>query len=247
MADVRHTILLVEDDADVRASLTDLIQLNGHHCLQANNGCEGLSMATEHEPDIIITDIVMPKMDGFEMVKALLNDMQIAHIPIIILTAKSQDKYKLEGLELGAVDYLLKPFNSRELILKVRNILKHQENVLQGNWKKIFNSSIKDSVYEDDKLFIESLHNKVLDRMGSTSFGVSELADELNMSERNLYRKIKELFGMPVATYIREVRLQRAHQLLEKNSSISKAEVAYEVGYRSPRHFAKAYQKRFGG
>lgn len=246
MADRRHTVLLVDDDANVRDSLRDLIELNGYHFIQAVNGCDGLAKASEHDPDIIITDVIMPEMDGFEMVEALLDDLQLAHIPIIILTAKSRDKDKLQGLELGAVDYQVKPFNSHELLLKVRNILIHQENIMHLNWQKMFNSSLKDDACDDDKIFLNNLYNEVLEKMGSTSFRVTELADRMNMSERNLYRKVKELLGMPVARYIREVRLQRAHQLLKRDTAISKAEVAYEVGYRSPRHFAKAYQKRFG-
>lgn len=110
----------------------------------------------------------------------------------------------------------------------------------------MINSSLKNSACEDDKHFMKNLYNEVLDKMVSTSFGIFELADQLNVGERNLYRKVKKLFGMSVAIYIREVGLQRAYQLLENNSSIPKAEVAYEVGYRGPGDFAKAYHKRFG-
>ncbi|HCD51749.1 MAG TPA: hypothetical protein DEQ34_04830 [Balneolaceae bacterium] len=246
MAEAEYTILLVEDDEAVRESVVELISMYGYDCLQAENGQIGLETAKEETPDIIVSDVMMPVMDGFNFVKEVLKDPEIAHIPIIMLTAKVEEQDMLEGLESGAVDYLTKPFNSKELLFKVRNILKSRDEFKSKNWQNLLSESFVEDTYDEDKEFMKDLYKVVTSKMESSNFGVTELAADLNVSERNLYRKVKELTGEPVAAFIREARLQRAHQLLSGNQVKTKSEAAYKVGFKSPRHFSKAYKKRFG-
>lgn len=246
MAREKHSILIIEDDPDVRDAISDLLRMEGYDCRHASNGLEGLKEAKKIEPDLIVTDIMMPKMDGFEFVQKLFANRELAHIPVIIITAKASDLDKIEGLELGAVDYLTKPFNGRELRLKIRNIFTQQESYRTKNWQTLLTDSASVSPDDNKTEFVQSLYSIIVRELGSSSFGVSNLADHLNTSERNLYRKVKEYTGMTVATYIREIKLQRAHQLLTNDNTVTKAEVASKVGFKSPSHFKKVYKKRFG-
>lgn len=246
MAAIHHKILVVEDDALVRNSLLELLQLNDFETSCAKEGQEGLDLALTEPPDLIITDIMMPGMNGMEFCRNVLADPRLAHIPIIMLTARATEADRIEGLEQGAVDYLTKPYHSQELMLKVRNLIKAREEFKKKNWQHLLATSFEDPDLGEDEQFLKTVYKVIVEQMERFNFGVGDLADHLNVSERSLYRRVRELTGVPVAGFIREIRLQRARSLLEEERVKTVAELAYQVGFKSPKHFSRTYKKRFG-
>lgn len=245
MKNDQYKILVVEDNDDVRISIIELLEMYGYDCIEAIDGADGLEKARENLPNIIVSDIMMPKVNGYEFTKKVIEDIEISHIPVIMLTAKVKEEDKLDGLENGAVDYLTKPFSSKELVLKIRNIIKSREEFKNRNWQSLLNNSFEDSGLSEDEEFLKTLYDSIIAKIENVNFGVAELASELMLSERNLYRKVKELTGIPVAAFIREIKLQRAKSLIETNQFNTISEVAYKVGFRSPKYFSKAFKKRF--
>lgn len=240
-----HTVLLVEDTEDVRISVAELLEMNGYRCITAVHGQDGIEKARQNDPDIIVSDIMMPVMDGFELAKSIAEEDALSHIPIIMLTAKIEEKDMLEGLELGAVDYLTKPFNSKELMLKIRNIINRRERFKQNNWQALMAETLELEPENQDQEFLRSLHDEIAKNIDNANFGVAELAHLMIMSERNLYRRVKDLTGQTVASLIREVRLQYAHTLISEKRVKTISEAAYKVGFKSPKHFSRAYKQRF--
>ncbi|MCH2449200.1 MAG: response regulator [Gracilimonas sp.] len=241
-----HKILVVEDDDLIRTSLLELLELSEFKTFSAEEGREGLELAKRELPDLIITDIMMPVMNGMEFCRNVFQDNTLAHIPIIMLTARVAETDRIEGLEHGAVDYLTKPYNSKELILKVRNLLKAREQFKKKNWQYLLAISFEDSDLSEDEQLLKSVYEGISKQIDRFDFGVGDLAGQLNLSERSLYRRVKELTGVPVAEFIREIRLQRARSLVENKQVKTISELAYKVGFKSPKHFSRAYKKRFG-
>lgn len=240
-----YNILLVEDTEEVRVAVSELLIMNGYDCATAVNGKEGLELAGTYEPDVIISDVMMPEMDGIEFARSISESPELSHIPVIMLTAKVEEQDMIEGLESGAVDYLTKPFNSRELMLKIRNIINRRERYKASNWQALMADSLEKESDNEDKLFLKSLHDHISRNLDNANFGVSELAHTMMMSERNLYRKVKELTGQPVASLVREVRLQFAHKLIINKQVKTLSEAAYKVGFKSPKHFSRTYRQRY--
>lgn len=247
MKDSHHTVLLVEDTEDVRISVSELLEMNGYRCITAEHGMDGLEKARESKPDVIVSDIMMPVMDGYDLARKLAVEDTLSHIPVIMLTAKTEEQDMLAGLELGAVDYLTKPFNSSELMLKIRNIISRRQRFKQNTWLTLMADSLDREPENDDQQFLRALHDEIHRNIDNTRFGVSDLSHRLMMSERNLYRRVKELVGQPVAALIREIRLQYAHSLISDKRVKTLSEAAYKVGFKSPKHFSRAYKQRFNG
>jgi DNA-binding response OmpR family regulator len=243
--ETQYKVLLVEDTEEVRLAVSDLIEMNGFECITAKNGKEGLEKAEEDEPDVIISDVMMPVMDGFEFARSVTETPSLSHIPIIMLTAKVEEQDMIEGLELGAVDYITKPFNSTELMLKIRNIIKRRELFRQNNWQAMMAESLDQEPENEDQRFLRTLHEHISSNIDNSNFGVSELSHLMMVSERNLYRRVKELTGEPVASLVREVRLQYAHKLITNKKVKTISEAAFKVGFKSPKHFSRAYKQRF--
>lgn len=241
-----HKVLVVEDDDDVRISIVELLTMFEYHVESAENGKVGLEKAHDFIPDIIVSDVMMPVMDGLEMAETVGKDPELAHIPIIMLTAKVKEEDKLEGLESGAIDYITKPFNSKELVLKIGNILKSREDFSKSKWQTLLAGTFEAPELTEDEQFLKDFYEAVASKIEHIDFGVSQLADMLNVSERNLYRRVKELTKVPVAECIREIRMQRALELISTRQVKTISEVAYKVGFRSPKYFSKTYKQRFG-
>ena len=242
----KYKVLVVEDDDDVRISILELLTMFEYDVESAINGQQGLDKAREILPNIIISDVMMPVMDGLEMAEQAGKDSLIAHIPIIMLTAKMKEEDKIEGLESGALDYITKPFNSKELVLKIGNILKSRDDFSASKWQTLLAGTFESPELNDDEQFLKDLYEVVASEIENVNFGVPQLAEELNISERNLYRRVKELTKVPVAECIREIRMQRAHELISTKQVKTISEVAYKVGFRSPKYFSKTYKNRFG-
>jgi signal transduction histidine kinase/ligand-binding sensor domain-containing protein/AraC-like DNA-binding protein len=243
-ADGKPIVLIVEDNADLRVYIREYLEAD-YAVQEAGTGKEGYDRATEIVPDIVISDVMMPEMDGKELCRALKQDVRTSHIPVILLTARAGIDNKIEGLEIGADDYVTKPFDSRELMARVRNLIEQRRQL-----RKRFSAGVvlkpgEVAVTSIDDALLKKVMEIVEKNMGDENFGVDDLARETFLSRRHLYRKLEALTNLAPAEFIQYIRLQRAHELLRKNAG-SIAEVAYQVGFASPSHFSARFHERFG-
>jgi DNA-binding response OmpR family regulator len=240
----KSTLLIVEDNADLRGYIRDYMDTE-YSVLEAADGKMGYDKAIEVIPDLIISDVMMPGMDGIELCRALKQDVRTSHIPVILLTARAGTDSKIEGLETGADDYVTKPFDSRELLARVRNLIE-QRRVLRAKFSA--GAVLKPGevvVTSLDDAFLKKAIEAVEKNIGNEDFSVDDLAREVFLSHRTLNRKLQALTNLPPVEFIRYVRLQRARELLEKNAG-SVAEVAFQVGFGSPAYFTLCFRERFG-
>jgi len=237
-------ILVVEDNTDLRHFIMD--SLGGEFVfLEAGDGKEGLEKATAEIPDMIISDVMMPEMDGITMAERIKADFRTCHVPLILLTAKSTEGSKLEGLKRGADDYLTKPFNKQELLLKVRNGVKRQQKLREKLRAELMSDTPKVEVISEDERFMVKVKETILNHIGDEQLSVESLAEEIGFSRVHLYRKVNGLIGMSVNELIRKLRLQRAAQLLQQEWG-SVSQVAYEVGFSNLSYFSKVFKEEFG-
>jgi len=239
----RSTVLIVEDNDELRAFIADLLKADCN-LYTADNGINGLNAAFEVIPDVIISDVMMPGMDGFEMCATLKNDERTSHIPIILLTAKDSPQSNLEGYQTGADDYIVKPFENEILRLKLRNIISTREATRkQFDFKSIL-SVEKLKLGNTDREFIKKCLLHIEKNLGNQTFGVDQLAEELAFSTRNFYRKIKSLTNQTPAELIRIYRLQFAKNLVQ-TTNMRVYEIAEAVGYDDVKRFSQAFKKQF--
>lgn len=204
-------------------------------------------MAIEHVPDIIISDVMMPVMDGITLCKKLKSDKRTSHIPLILLTARTSLIFKVEGLETGADEYMTKPFNPKVLELKVRNLLR-----LRTRMHEVFTDNTvlsiepkKVTLNSADELFVQQIVESVENNIARSEYSVEELCRDVAMSRMQLYRKLKALTGLSANEFIRSMRLKRAAQLLEQKQ-LTIAEITYEVGFSDLPYFRECFKKMFG-
>lgn len=237
--------LVVEDNQDV-ASYINLCLQNSYQILNAVDGEEGINMAMEHTPDIIISDIMMPKKSGFELCETLKKDVKTNHIPIILLTAKASQKDKISGLSIGADAYLTKPFNKEELLIRINQLIELRKT-LQHKYKIDANFLLepKKSTENVNDLFINNVIKTINKNMEDSNFNAFYLARALHLSESQLYRKLKALTNTSTAIYIRKIRLLKAKKLLQ-TTVLSVSEIAYITGFNDPSWFSKAFKEEFG-
>jgi signal transduction histidine kinase/DNA-binding response OmpR family regulator/streptogramin lyase len=239
-------ILLVEDNADMRKYLRERLQ-RSYHIIEAANGAEGLKMGMRRMPDLIISDVLMPKMNGMEMCTALKSDVQTSHIPIILLTAQADSTNKIEGLETGADDYVSKPFDSNELEVRVRNLIKSREMLIERftRSKKLVLEPKEITITPLDEIFIKKVLESIEANISDPEFRVEDLGKDLGMSRMPLYKKIKALTGQTAVEFVRTIRLKRAAQLL-KQQQLTVSEVTYDVGFNDLQYFRTCFKKQFG-
>jgi len=242
--DDKPHILVVEDNSDLRKFIIGSLGTE-FHFLEAADGKEGLQTAIDEIPDLIISDVMMPEMDGITMTGKLKKDSRTSHIPLILLTAKTTDESKLSGLGTGADDYLTKPFNKQELLLKVRNSIASRIKLREKIRLELLKESPKMEVQSADEQFLYKVREEILSRLSDEQLGVESLAEEIGLSRSQLLRKITALTGMSVNELIRTFRLQKAAQLLEQNWG-PVTQVAYEVGISNLSYFSKAFKEKYG-
>jgi DNA-binding response OmpR family regulator/anti-sigma regulatory factor (Ser/Thr protein kinase) len=244
-ASVKPIVLIVEDNADVRAYMREYL-VTGYEVQEAHDGSEGIEKAKEIIPDLIISDVMMPKKDGYELCRTLKLDEKTSHIPIILLTAKAGTENKIEGLETGADDYLTKPFDAKELLVRVKNLIDLRQKLRERFGKLLISLSPDQApVKSVDKTFLDKLRVAIEKNMSREDFTVEELAGEAAMSRAQLHRKLVALTGDSAGDLIRSFRLQRAKEMLE-NRGGTVAEIAYAVGFSSPAYFTKCFREQFG-
>jgi signal transduction histidine kinase/ligand-binding sensor domain-containing protein/DNA-binding response OmpR family regulator len=239
-----NILLIVEDHLELRKFIREHLE-NDFVILEAEDGEKGLKTAEEIIPDLIISDVMMPKMDGYEFCKAIKTNEKTNHIPFILLTAKAAAENKLEGLETGADDYLIKPFNPDELRLRVKNLIKIRQQLREKFRTKMIVKPAEISAPSVQKLFLEKLTIIIEDHLEDEKFSIEILCDKIGMSRAQLHRKIKALTNQSTTEFIRSFRLQRAADLLKQDAG-NIAEIAYKVGFNSQAYFTKSFQEEFG-
>lgn len=244
MNDNEKSILIVEDNNELRLFIADLFKAD-YNVYLASDGKQGIQAAIKYTPDIIISDVMMPVMNGFELCNSIKNDEHTSHIPVLLLTAKDAAENSMEGYQSGADDYILKPFDNELLKLKVRNIL-NTKAALSKQFNPEYNTLPNAGAYSDiDKNFMKKCILAIEKNISNTNFSVDMLAFELSFSRSNLYRKIISLTTFNPAELIRNIRMQHAAKLL-KTTSLRVNEVAMDVGYDSAVKFSQAFRKHHG-
>lgn len=233
-------ILIVEDNNDMRAYIRSLLASEDVQITEAENGIEGKKRVSLAKPDIIITDVMMPDMDGFAFVEFVRSVPEYRLTPIVMLTALAGIEDRIQALDLGVSDYLTKPFHEEELIARVRNLLR-----LKKEREEIIPTEEPEDASEAT-LFVKKLQAYVEERITNSEITVEELSDAANASRRQLYYKIKSTTGFTPAEFVREIRLTKARQLIEGKRKGTISEIAYAVGFSTPTYFTKLFIERFG-
>ncbi len=238
-----YTVLMIEDDPELNKYIYNGLSKN-HNVISCYNGKEGYEKATSIIPDLIISDVMMPEMDGFEMAKELKNNLLTSHIPIIFLTAKSVASEQIKGLQLGAVDYILKPFSMEALLLKIANTIAFRDNIHKKlKTEKLLEPDNIELSSLDDKLIKDSV-DAINNNLDDPTFDVEKFSEIIGLSSNQAYRKIKALTGQTVKEFIRNQRLKTAASLLLQNKR-SISEIIYMVGFSSPSYFSKCFKEYY--
>ncbi|WP_299435518.1 hybrid sensor histidine kinase/response regulator transcription factor [uncultured Aquimarina sp.] len=239
-----NRLLIVEDNIELRNYLKTELS-NNYKVFDAKNGNEGLEIAKKEVPDIIITDVIMPEMDGFEFCSNIKKDLKTSHIPILMLTAKTMADDRLKGIESGADVYLSKPFDMRVLKSYLTQMLSIRQILFNKYFSDISDAEINENNTSLDKEFIQKVLNHIYENLSDPNLSVESLSSELHLSRSQFYRKIKTLTGQTANQFLRNIRLQKAKQILESGST-NVSEVCYKVGFSSPSYFTKCFKMHFG-
>jgi len=240
----KHTILVVEDNTELRNYLKTELSIN-YKVLIAHNGKEALGIAQKSFPDVILTDVIMPEMDGFEFCKRIKTDIRTSHIPLLMLTAKSRIDDRIEGIEHGSDAYMTKPFDMRLLTLRLSQLITSRKLIFDKYFSEVSGAKENTNATSIDKEFINKVLAYIGENISNSSLSVEELANELNLSKSQSYRKIKSLTGQTPNELLRRIRLERAHQILETGSAYIN-EVGFKVGFSSASYFTKCFKAHFG-
>ena len=252
------SILIVEDNVELRNFLSDILS-ESYRVITATNGQEGLDQAREYIPDLIISDIMMPAMDGLDMVKNIKENREICHIPIILLSAKSSLDDRISGLEQGIDDYITKPFSATYLKIRIKSLL-HQRKELQEiywkAWSEKLNNTQETTLEEKltpsqpqiisyDEQFMQQVMQVMEEQMENSELTVDEFAQLLNLGRSVFYQKLKSIIGLSPVDFIREIRIKRAVQLID-SGEYNFSQVAYMTGFNDPKYFGKCFKRQMG-
>ncbi|HEY1199857.1 MAG TPA: ATP-binding protein, partial [Niastella sp.] len=240
----RPVILIVDDNEDIRFYLKDNLRRT-YTVYEAVNGAEGWERTKQLQPDLVVSDVMMPVMDGMQLCRNIKNDKHTSHIPVILLTARSAAEPKMEAFQVGANDYVTKPFSYEMLQSRIRNLLALQEAMRKLFQKQLEVNPTEISITSVDEQFIRQSIETVEQNISNPDFSVEDLSRALHMSRVALYKKLLALTGKSPLDFIKTLRLKRAAQLLEK-SQFTISEIAYEVGFNNPKYFARTFKKEFG-
>ena len=237
-------IMIVEDNPDVRFYIREQIE-SDYRIVEAVDGTEGLHKAIEKIPDLVISDVMMPRMDGFEFCRKLKTDERTNHIPVILLTARAESRDKIDGLETGADDYLIKPFDNRELRTRIKNLITQREK-LRSRYLKTFSLEYDDpKLTSRDQSFITKIESIIDKHISDSEFNVSDFAREVGFSHSQLIRKLQNLTGLKPSQYIRLHRLMRARQMFDQKAG-NISQVAFDNGFNNLSYFSRSFKAQFG-
>ncbi|WP_418210963.1 substrate-binding domain-containing protein [Bacteroides zhangwenhongii] len=238
----KPSVLIIDDNADIRSYVHNLLHAD-YTVIEAVDGSEGIRKAMKYVPDLIISDVMMPGIDGIECCRRLKSELQTCHIPVILLTACSLDEQRIQGYDGGADSYISKPFSSQLLLARVRNLIDSHRRLKQffGDGQTL----AKEDVCDMDKNFVEKFKSLLDAKLGDSNLNVEDLGKDMGLSRVQLYRKIKSLTNYSPNELLRIARLKKAASLLA-SSDMTVAEIGYEVGFSSPSYFTKCYKEQFG-
>lgn len=237
-------LLIVEDNKDVVEYLVDI--LGDHYMIElASNGKTGLEKAIEIIPDLILTDVMMPRMDGFEMLRQLKDDVRTDHIPVVVLTARGDFSSKLTGLGIGADHYLVKPFSEKELFLKLNNLLEARKKMQQKLGLLPLAPVRGNARYRQEMQFMSKINILLEEQLQNEEFGIKDICFSFNMSRPQFYRKFAALTNQSVGRYIRSYRLRKAKEMIEKQGK-NVSEAALDSGFKNLSHFSAVFREEFG-
>ena len=237
-------VLIIDDNIDIRTYLRSVLS-EKYNVSEAADGKAGLELARKIVPDIVLSDIMMPVMDGLAFCRQLKTDKAISHIPVILLTARSLDEQRAEGYEHGADAYLSKPFSLRLLLSRIDNLIESRKKLNQTWSKGVEDDEIGNISNEIDKSFLKQLRKIIQENLANSDLSVEQIGDEIGLSRVQLYRKVKALTGYSPVEIVRKARLTRARHLLQTTER-TVSEVAYAVGFSTPSYFSKCYKDEFG-
>lgn len=239
-------LLIIEDNAEIRAYIRYCLDEEKYHIVEAGNGEEGMEKAQAIIPDLIISDVMMPKKDGFEVVKEIRAALSTSHIPIILLTARASLESRLEGIRRGADVYLTKPFSTEELVLRIQKLIEIRQ-ILQQRYQQQIPSSEKsiEEKFQKEDQFITELRAYIFEHILTDNLNGDKIGQHFGMSRGHLHRKIKALTNQSTSEFIRSVRLNRALELL-KEKKLNISEITYQTGFSSPSHFTRVFKKAYG-
>ena len=236
------SVLIVDDNGDIRTYLRSILQ-DSYQLLEAEDGQKGLDIAREQVPDLIVSDVMMPVMNGLEFCQHVKSDMVTSHIPVILLTARALSRHQIEGYESGADAYITKPFQPDVLMARITNLLRSRR-VLKNLWSAPATSQAEPTPDPEDP-FIQRFKNVVGLRMADSDLSVEDIGSELGLSRVQLYRKVKALTGNTPVDLLRKARLASAMEELQQGH-LSVSEIAYKVGFASPSYFTKCFKDEYG-
>lgn len=238
------SVLIVEDNTDMRCYIINRLK-EYYKIFEAEDGSEGLAIALKHMPDLIISDIMMPQMDGMELCEKLKTDERTSHIPLIMLTARAESKDKIEGLHYGADDFIAKPFDADELSARADNLIKQRKLLREKYSKNFFNYTEHDELTDADQKFVQNAFNIINKHLPDPDFSVEGFSREIAFSRYQLHRKIKALTNLSISAFIRSIRLKHAEQMLSAHTG-NVSEIAYECGFNNLSYFSRCFKEMYG-
>ncbi len=240
------TVLIVEDNDELRNLMFRLLKRD-YNVLTASNGVKALDVLSGKEVDLVVSDIMMPEMDGIALCRHIKGELELSHIPVILLTAKNKDEDRAEAYEVGADAFISKPFNLQVLHARIRNLLKYRENIA-SKFKNQLVFEMKDMDYTSiDEDFLQRAIDCVNRHLDDGEFDQQQFVDEMGTSKSTLYKKLKSLTGLNTSAFIRNIRMKAASRIMEeKGMSLRISELAYSVGFNDPKYFSSCFKKDFG-
>jgi YesN/AraC family two-component response regulator len=243
----QRCLLIVEDDEDIRTFLREYLAKD-YRVMEAVEGREGLTLAAEHHIDLVISDIMMPGMNGIDFCRELKHNIRTSHIPVVLLTAKTSLTHHKEGIEIGGDAYITKPFSPEMLTLTINNLLQSRET-LKRFYRNLFTAHTPgpepSASQSPDEKFLHTIYEMLMTNLDHKDFNVNELCEALNISRSLLYKKVKMLTGLSPVEYLRSLRMQEAAKLL-KSKKYKVFEVVYMVGFSDLKYFRQCFVKEFG-
>jgi DNA-binding response OmpR family regulator len=249
-----YTLLVVDDNAQIIILLQSILS-DKYKIVSAGNGEEALQLLEEEKIDLVISDVLMSKMDGLTLCRHIKDNIQTSHIPVILLTAKAEIEDRIEGLQVGADSYIPKPFHPEHLFIRIERLIRNREQIRTrfGNITEVELDSMSTGIGEKDDAFFLKITRCIMDHLSEPEFSADIIAEEVGMSKTSLYKKVKAITGLTPHGLIKQYRLKKAADLL-KNSNMSVSAVIYETGFNSRSYFYKSFNevyhchpKDFGG
>jgi DNA-binding response OmpR family regulator len=236
-------VLLVEDNEDFRFYIKDNLK-DAFNIIEAENGKKGWQKALAQHPNLVVSDISMPEMNGIDLCRKIKGDSRTSHIPVILLTAQTGEEQQIKGLETGATDYMTKPFNFEILHSKIKNILSQQEKMRKTYQKQVDVTPTELQVDSPEELFIKKVLLLIDANISNPNFSVEELSSEMFVSRYTLYKKILQMTGKTPNELVRSMRLKRAAQLLE-TGHLTISQICHKVGFKSQKYFVRTFKAEF--